>query len=261
VATIYLASHDHPPAAWQAGARENAGTRRWDQVQPFAIALFTAPGTPMISNGQELAEDYWLREDDPGTGRCVKPRPLRWGFKDDGSSGAMRKVFTRLIALRRQFAGLRSDNFYPPWEGWMNRLNAEGSGIDADSRVVIYHRWGEGDTGRLERFIVVLNLSPRDQLIDVPFSANGTWVDVLNGTTVIVADCWLRGAVIGSNWGHVYFQEGVIGRPHGAFSEWIASRGRETSSALDRYLKEPSSRSTFYVNLPITTTACKVRRA
>ena len=40
----------------------------------------------------------------------------------------------------------------------------------------------------------------------MPFSANGVWEDLLNGTKVNVGDYWLRGAVIESNWGHVYFQ-------------------------------------------------------
>ena len=50
----------------------------WYRTQPFAIALLTAPGTPMIQNGQEFAEDYWLMEDDQGSSRRVKPRPLHW---------------------------------------------------------------------------------------------------------------------------------------------------------------------------------------
>jgi 1,4-alpha-glucan branching enzyme len=80
VATIYLTNHDHAHVAWQAGARDNAGALEWYRTQPFAIALLTAPGTPMIQNGQEFAEDYWLMEDDQGSGRRVKPRPLHWDY-------------------------------------------------------------------------------------------------------------------------------------------------------------------------------------
>ncbi len=211
VATIYLGCRGRPRVPWMVGARESAALR-WRRTLPFAIALFTAPGTPMIHNGQEILEDGWLSEDGCGHPLRGDQRPLRWGFKDDGTGGALREIYARLIALRRRFGGLRSDTFYPPWEGWMERLNFEGYGLDAGRGFAIYHRWGVGVTGRVERFIVVLNFSQREQVIDVPFPDNGTWVDVLNGSTVIVLNYWLRGAEVGANWGHVYFQFGTPGR-------------------------------------------------
>lgn len=205
-ATTYLGNHDHSHVAWQAGARDNAGALEWYRVQPYAIALFTAPGVPMVQTGQEFAEDYWLMEDDHGTGRRVKPRALRWGFRDDGIGRPLRDVFARLIAIRQAHPGLRSDNIYPAWEGWMTQFNPQGYGTDAGQGLVIYHRWGNGADGRLERFMVVLNFGPDARVVDVPFPATGVWEDLLNGTKVNVGDYWLRGATIESNWGHVYFQ-------------------------------------------------------
>ena len=70
---------------------------------------------------------------------------------------------------------------------------------------MIYHRWGNDETGRLERFIVVLNFTTGALTVDVPFPENGAWTDLLNGTTANVVGYWLRGVVIESNWGHVYF--------------------------------------------------------
>jgi len=61
--------------AWQAGARNNAGALEWYRTQPFAIALLTAPGTPLIQNGQEFAEDYWLMKMIRAAAARVKPRP------------------------------------------------------------------------------------------------------------------------------------------------------------------------------------------
>jgi hypothetical protein len=81
VATTYLSNHDHSHVAWQAGGRDNQGAMEWYRVQPYAIAQLTSPGCPLIQNGQEFAEDYWIMEDDHDTGRRVSSRPLRWNFR------------------------------------------------------------------------------------------------------------------------------------------------------------------------------------
>ena len=62
----------------------------------LCFALFTAPGVAMIQNGQEFAEDYWIMEDDQGTGRRIRPRPLRWDFKDDGIGAPTLRLFSKL---------------------------------------------------------------------------------------------------------------------------------------------------------------------
>lgn len=206
VATTYLGNHDHSHVAWQAGARDNAGALEWYRVQPYAIALLTAPGVPLIQNGQEFAEDYWIMEDDRGSGRRVKPRPLRWGFADDSIGRPLREVFAKLIAIRKTHPGLRSDNIYPAWEGWMTQFDPQGYGVDVGRGLMIYHRWGPRADERVERFIVVLNFGSVARSVDVPFPENGVWEDLLSGTKVNVGDFWLRGATVESNWGSVYFQ-------------------------------------------------------
>ena len=64
--------------------------------------------------------------------------------------------------------------------------DAGGYGVDSARRLAIYHRWGKGDDGRLERFIVVLNFSDDDQWTDIPFSTNGVWTDLLNRDSIDV---------------------------------------------------------------------------
>jgi glycosidase len=207
VATIYLTNHDHAHVAWQAGARNDAGALEWYRTQPFAIALLTAPGTPMIQNGQEFAEDYWLMEDDQGSGRRVKPRPLHWDYPGDKIGSEVLALYQKLIRIRRAHPALRSDNFYPDnWATWQTQFNPEGYGIDVDKQVVIFHRWGAAADGHLERFIVVLNFSAQTQTVDIPFSANGTWQDLLNDQMVTVSDFRLGQQPIGSDWGSVFFQ-------------------------------------------------------
>jgi 1,4-alpha-glucan branching enzyme len=203
VATTYLSNHDHSHLAWQAGASSNDGSRLWYRTQPLAIALMTMPGSPMIQNGQEFAEDYWLTENDVA-GRRVHPRPLHWGFSDDNIGTALTAVYRRLTEIRTQHAGLRSDNVYPvDWPEGQTHFDADGYGIDQKRELVIFHRWGSDDGGNLERFIVVLNFSAHDQDVDVPFSTNGRWRDLLNGVEVHVGGFRAR-VHVPSNWGRVY---------------------------------------------------------
>lgn len=207
VATTYLSNHDHSHVAWQAGARNNAGGMEWYRTQPYAIALLTAPGTPLLQNGQEFAEDYWVMEDDRGSSRRVIARPLHWNFPQDNIGSQLLIVYKKLIELRKAHGGLRSNNFYPAhWEDWQMQFNAAGYGIDVDKQVVIYHRWGQGDNGRLERFIVALNFSDRPQTVDIPFADNGRWRDLLNDRDVDVTNFELSQQTLEPYWGRVYYQ-------------------------------------------------------
>jgi 1,4-alpha-glucan branching enzyme len=208
LATTYLSNHDHSHVAWQAGARDNAGALQWYRTQPYAIALLTAPGAPMILNGQEFAEDHWLMEDDGGSNRRVKPRPLRWDFPGDPIGSKLVALYGKLVKLRKAHPALSSDNFYPSgWQSWQTRLTPEGYGVDVDQGVVIFHRWGTAADGGLERFIVALNFSPVDRVVDVPFSADGAWDDLLNGRTDLISNFRLASYRLESNWGRIWFQK------------------------------------------------------
>jgi 1,4-alpha-glucan branching enzyme len=207
VATTYLSNHDHSHVTWQCGARDNCGSMQWYRTQPYAIALFTAPGTPMIQNGQEFAEDHWIPEDDRGTSRRVKTRPLRWEFLNDPVGAGVFALYQKLIAMRHSHPALRSDNFYPQgWEMWQTEFNPEGYGVDVQKQVVIYHRW-EASAAGFDRYIIVLNFHHEDQTVDVPFPASGVWTDLLNsGVSPAVADNWLRNWLVLSNWGNVFYR-------------------------------------------------------
>lgn len=207
VATIYLSNHDHSHVAWQAGAGDNTGSLEWYRTQPYTIALLTGPGVPMIQNGQEFAEDHWIMEDDRGSGRRVKPRPLRWGFVNDKLGSKLLALYHQLIQIRHDHPGLRSNNFYPDqWAAWQTQFDPQGYGVDTNRQVVIFHRWGNTDDGRLERFIVVINFSGNDQFVDIPFSTNGAWQDLLNNQSDTVIDYRLTNQRIEAYWGRIYFQ-------------------------------------------------------
>lgn len=197
----YIENHDHMTITEVCGGRAS-----WWRTQPAAIALLTAPGTPLIHNGQEFAEQYWFPED--GDQR-VQPRPLRWGRADDGIGTTLRDIYNRLIRIRNEHPALRSANFYPDvYDERLPRFNQFGYGVDEDRGIVIYHRWHNREDGAVERFIIALNFSGAPQAVDIPFSVNGRWDDLLNNSSVQIEDFWLRGEVITSHWGRVFRNAG-----------------------------------------------------
>jgi len=191
----YIENHDHSTITEQCGGRNV-----WWRTQPLAIALLSICGAPLIHNGQEFGEQYWFPED--GNGR-VMPRPLRWERTTDATGVALWNLYHQLTAMRKAHPALRSQNFYPPDDG-SPRFNSSGYGIDASRGLAIFHRWAEGGNGRVERFIVVLNFTDADQWVDVPFSVDGQWSELLNNRWVQVTNYWLRNTRIPSHWGRVY---------------------------------------------------------
>ncbi|HEX2924726.1 MAG TPA: alpha-amylase family glycosyl hydrolase, partial [Ruminiclostridium sp.] len=210
VPTIYLSNHDHSQVAWQAGARENLGRMRWYKAQPYVIALYTSPATPLIANGAEFAEDYWLPEDDHGTGTRVSPRPLRWIHATDDIGIQMAALYRRMGQIRQNYPGLQSPNFEPmPWEEWQMQFNPQGYGIDVGKQLVIYHRWGNDMQGKSQKFVVVINFADYTQQVRVPFPENGLWTDLLcdyQGTWQVQVNAGWLAFEIGSNWGHIFYK-------------------------------------------------------
>ncbi len=211
-ATIYLSNHDHSFVTWMAGAKENIGSKKWFKTQPYAIALFCCPGVPMIQNGQEFGEEYWMIEYmDDTAGRRVIPRPLRWKLLKDDIGKSLYNLYKRLIEIRKNYPGLRDRPFYPQtWAEWQTRFDPEGFGIDTEKQVVIFRRWGNDETGSRQQFIIVLNFSDEKQYVTVHFPENGVWTDLLsglNGSWSIDVKNGSFGFEVGSNWGHIFFKK------------------------------------------------------
>jgi pullulanase len=209
----YIENHDHESFMLNAGCREE-----WWRTQPYAIALLTASGAPMIHNGQEFAELYPMPEpfqedetappdsQDPARKRVV-PRPLLWSQLDDGPGQSLFDLYRRLIEMRCGHAGLTSPNFYPRfWDESQTQLDGDGFGIDEARQVVVYHRWGEAADGHLEKSYIVLNFSQWAQTVEVTFPEDDGWVDLLSGWSPPVQDNRLQFQV-GSNWGHVFYKK------------------------------------------------------
>lgn len=197
----YIENHDHSTLTVQCGGRSV-----WWRTQPMAIALLTLCGAPLIHNGQEFGEEYAFPES--GETR-VASRPLRWEHSVDLIGQSLQALYQKLIAIRRAHPALRSQNFYPdPYDERDMLFNNFGYGVNQDKDVVIFHRWGHDEQGRLERFIIVLNCSGYDQIVDIPFPDNGDWEDLLNGGSLSVNDYWLRSERMSNHWGRIYFKLG-----------------------------------------------------
>jgi pullulanase len=193
----YIENHDHASVVNRVGGRG-----RWYRTQAPAIALFTCAGAVMVHNGQEMGADEAMPEE--GDGRVV-PRPLDWGDADDAIGRTLFDLYRRLAAIRRDHPALRTASFHPwPYGEGDTHFDDHGYGIDVGRRAAVYHRWGVLDDGSVERVIVVLNFSPVDQSLDVPFSVNGSWDELLDGSRVDVWEFVLRGVAVPSNWGRIY---------------------------------------------------------
>lgn len=207
--TIYLGNHDHSHVAWQAGARNNVGAIEWYRTQPYAIALLTSPGAPLIQNGQEFAEDHWLPEDDQNSARRVQPRPLHWHYVGDKFGGRLKSLYSKLIHLRHNYPVLRADGFYPDiWEEWQHEFNPEGVGTDIARQLAVYRRYCVDGQGTLQHALIALNFSAQSHWIELRFPEDGLWIDLLSEPewNIVVRD---RRYVleIPSYWGRIFHKQ------------------------------------------------------
>jgi 1,4-alpha-glucan branching enzyme len=118
-----------------------------------AALVLTAPGIPMLFQGQEFLEDGWFQDS----------VPLDW-HKSEEFSGLVR-MYRDLIHLRLNRSG--------------STRGLSGSGLNtfhenqADD-VIAYHRWHQGGPG--DDVVVVMNLSHlAHENYKLGFPSPGTW--------------------------------------------------------------------------------------
>jgi 1,4-alpha-glucan branching enzyme len=119
-----------------------------------ALLVFTAPGIPMIFQGQEFLEDAWFQDKDP----------LDWS-RAETHEGIVR-LYRDLIGLRRNVeantAGLTGSHLHVHH-------------LDLENKVAAYHRWAEGGPG--DSVVVALNLANEAKKgCEVGFPLPGEWV-------------------------------------------------------------------------------------
>jgi maltooligosyltrehalose trehalohydrolase len=174
----------------------------WWKLQPYAIALMTSVGIPMLWAGQEFGENYGLPSS--GMGRVRGARPLHWDYFYSPTSSVGGGTVLPLTQLYRILGDIRKA--HPALKG-----NRENSILEVEHlarKFLVYRRW-EGS----QIVLIAINFSDSEQQVSIPFGEVGTWTDILKTayggtdahTTVSVSSVSERLTVsIPSNFGRIY---------------------------------------------------------
>ena len=113
----YIENHDHSRFVCNFGRilRDNdllsEGDRdRWYKVQPYLIALLTAKGIPLLWQGQEFGENYYVPTS--GWGRVMLFRPVRWDYFYDPIGKRVIWLVRRLLQIRRQAQFRHGEHYF-----------------------------------------------------------------------------------------------------------------------------------------------------
>ena len=172
----YIENHDHQRFICKFGTVQidndpadvllQQGNRdgKWPKVQPYLIALLTAKGTPLLAEGQEFCENYWIP--DSGYGRVMVYRPVRWNYFYDNDGQPMIRLVRKLTKIRRSGAQFTDGQHY-----FYNDFGAFNSkGLLAFSRQL-------GNTFSL----VVVNFTDQQQSTSFAFPTGGNYVEQIEG--------------------------------------------------------------------------------
>lgn len=119
-----------------------------------AALVFTAPGVPMVFQGQEFLEDDWFHDQDP----------LDWS-KAERFAGIL-QLFKDLIALRLNRGGRTKG---------LTGHEADVFHTNQDAKVIAFHRWQSG--GPKDSVVVVANYSSQPlENYPIGMPAPGEWV-------------------------------------------------------------------------------------
>jgi maltooligosyltrehalose trehalohydrolase len=126
----YLENHDHERFICNFGLTNpdeaanplflEGDRSRWFMLQPYLIAILMSKGIPMLWQGEEFAENYFLP--DFGAGRVALLRPLRWDFFYDDAGQDVVSLVRKLLRLRRNRPQLRAGQyfFFNHWERYQS---------------------------------------------------------------------------------------------------------------------------------------------
>lgn len=171
----YIETHDHSQLiSFVAKLPHDLGDiafgdrSRYFKLQPFAIALYTCQGVPMLWQGQEFAESWTLPPS--GSIRIAFRRNVHWEYFYDAPGQTLVSLYRRLGALRREHRALRSrESFYYYHDA------------DLEGQTIAYHRRAPSSARQPEEIAVVfLNFSDRDCRLALPFPAPGRYRELLD---------------------------------------------------------------------------------
>jgi maltooligosyltrehalose trehalohydrolase len=172
----YLNSHDHSWLITSFGLEPpmtpddiRFGDRsRFYKLQPFAIALLSCRGVPMLWEGEEFAENYAVAGG--GALRISFLRGMHWEYFYDEPGSALVRVYRRMGRLRRALPALRSRDFF-----YFNTQSRPADGL------VVFQRRAPAAAGQPEqRAIVALNFSDQDGTLTLAAPVAGTYREMLD---------------------------------------------------------------------------------
>jgi maltooligosyltrehalose trehalohydrolase len=199
----YLETHDHSQLIVFAGTTGDAvlppGNRSfYYRLQPFAIALYTAQGVPMLWQGQEFGGDYNLPSN--GSARIQLRRDMHWEQFYDLYGVALIRLYRILGNLRRVHPSLRSRESFFYYQQSLQNNNG----------MIAYHRHAPAGSGRAEEYaMVLLNFSDNTNSIAVPFPKAGVWRELIDDdqrtlTVNVPADGAVQTITVPSHYGQVF---------------------------------------------------------
>lgn len=195
----YIENHDHERFICNFGilSRDNfllsEGDRRiWYKNQPYLIGLLTSKGIPMLWQGQEFGENYFIP--DQGYGRVLLFRPVRWDYFYDPVGKSTVNLIRKLSKLRKEKSQFREGQYY--------FYNHYDNYISKD--VLLFSREHNGSFS-----LVGLNFGDAEQSVPFTFPRSGSYSEELHGQDNIDhvnagSEQWLN---IPSNYGRVWTLE------------------------------------------------------
>jgi maltooligosyltrehalose trehalohydrolase len=137
---------------------------KWPKIQPYLIALLTSKGTPLLSEGQEFCENYWIPSS--GYGRVMLYRPVRWNYFYDTDGQPIIRLVRKLTKIRRGGNQFSQGQYY--FYNDYDNLNSKG--LLAFSRQL-------GSTFSL----VIVNFTDQNQTTSFALPMTGDYVEEIEG--------------------------------------------------------------------------------
>jgi len=170
----YIENHDHERFLCNFGMNnpDEAGNplffegdrNLWYMLQPYLIAVLMSKGLPLLWQGEEFGENYFLP--DFGAGRVALLRPLRWDFFYDTPGQRLVQLVRKLLRIRRNRAQIRRGAYYffNDWQRYQSR------------GVLLFARH-DGPAYTL----VAINVGDADQTVPFWFPIGGNYLEELHG--------------------------------------------------------------------------------
>jgi maltooligosyltrehalose trehalohydrolase len=199
----YLDTHDHSPLVVFAGTVTDNGPlpegnrNLFYKLQPYAIALYTAQGIPMLWQGQEFADNFPLP--DNGLARVHLRRDTHWEYFYDQNGLPLVRLYRRLGQLRRRVRALRSRESY-----YYYQQSHQGN------QILAYHRHAAAAAGQPEDWaMVLLNFGDSPGVINLPFPKAGRWQEMIDAdvhqfSIAVGADEEVQSVTVPSNYGMIF---------------------------------------------------------